>query len=73
MRRFTLRRSRWFLLGAVVGVVLVGGAAYATIPDSNGVIHGCYQKSDGQGYQKNDKQGATRITTGRATRRTAGS
>ena len=48
MRRFTLRRSRWFLVGAVVGVVVVGGAAYAAIPDSNGVIHGCYQKNNGQ-------------------------
>ncbi|HEX4323538.1 MAG TPA: hypothetical protein VHZ77_02790 [Gaiellaceae bacterium] len=30
---------------AVVGAVLVvGGIAYATIPDASGVIHGCYKK-----------------------------
>src|SRR5205814_8480076 len=33
---------------AIVGALLVaGGIAYATIPDSNGVIHGCYQKNQG--------------------------
>jgi hypothetical protein len=47
VRRFTLSRSRWFLSGAVIGAVLGGGAAYAAIPDSNGVIHGCYQKNVG--------------------------
>lgn len=34
---------------AVLGVVVVGlvaaGIAYASIPDSNGVLHGCYAKS----------------------------
>lgn len=39
----SLRRLRWFALGALVGAVLVGaGVAYATIPDASGVIHGCY-------------------------------
>ena len=47
MRRFTLRRSRWLPLGAVLGAVLVGGVAYAAIPDSSGVIDGCYQKKVG--------------------------
>jgi hypothetical protein len=28
-------------------VVALGGVAYATIPDSNGTIHGCYQKPSG--------------------------
>ncbi len=33
---------------AIVGALLVaGGIAYATIPDSSGVIHGCYQKNQG--------------------------
>jgi hypothetical protein len=32
---------------AVAGLGLAAGIAYATIPDS-GVIHGCYQKNDGQ-------------------------
>jgi hypothetical protein len=48
VRRFSLGRSRWFLLGAVVGAGLAGGVvAYAAIPDSGGVIHGCYQKNVG--------------------------
>jgi hypothetical protein len=28
-------------------VVALGGVAYATIPDSNGTIHGCYKKANG--------------------------
>ena len=33
---------------AIVGTLVVaGGIAYATIPDSSGVIHGCYQKNQG--------------------------
>jgi hypothetical protein len=28
-------------------VVALGGVAYATIPDSNGTIHGCFKKSNG--------------------------
>jgi hypothetical protein len=31
----------------VIGLVL-GGIAYAAIPDSDGVIHGCYGNSNGQ-------------------------
>ena len=49
MRRFTSGRGRWFLLGAVVGAFLAAGAVtLAAIPDSSGVIHGCYQKNSGQ-------------------------
>jgi hypothetical protein len=47
MRRFTFGRVRWLLVGAVVGAVLAGGAALAAIPDSSGVINGCYQKNVG--------------------------
>ena len=47
MRRFTFRRSRWFVVGAAVGAVLAGGAAFAAIPDSSGIINGCYQKNVG--------------------------
>lgn len=47
MRRLTFSRSRWLLVGGVIGAVLAGGAAYAAIPDSNGVINGCYQKHVG--------------------------
>jgi hypothetical protein len=33
---------------ALVGVVIgLGGVAFATIPDSSGTIHGCYQKTSG--------------------------
>jgi hypothetical protein len=28
-------------------IVALGGAAFAAIPDSNGTIHGCYQKTNG--------------------------
>lgn len=42
-------KRRWVLLGAVTAAVLAGGAAYASIPDSGGVIHGCY---DGGGNLK---------------------
>jgi hypothetical protein len=31
----------------VVGVVVAAGVAKATIPDSGGVIHGCYKQSSG--------------------------
>jgi hypothetical protein len=48
MRRFTVIRGRWFLLGVVAGAFLAGGAvALAAIPDSSGVIHGCYQRNVG--------------------------
>lgn len=48
VRRFTLRRGRWFLLGVVAGAALAGGAVtWAAIPDSGGAIHGCYQKNVG--------------------------
>jgi hypothetical protein len=32
---------------AVAAALVVGGVAYATIPDSGGVIHGCYARSGG--------------------------
>jgi hypothetical protein len=48
VRRFAFMRGRSFVLGLVAGVFLAGGvAAYAAIPDSGGVIHGCYQKNVG--------------------------
>src|SRR6059058_4261554 len=46
MRRFTLGRTRWLVVGVVVGAV-GGGVAFAAIPDSGGVINGCYQKNVG--------------------------
>src|SRR5436853_380108 len=46
MKRLFARRG--VVAIAATGVVLLAsGIAYATIPDANGVIHGCYQKSGG--------------------------
>jgi hypothetical protein len=38
---------RWTAIVAVVAALALGGVAWATIPDSSGVIHACYTKSDG--------------------------
>ena len=40
-------RRRTFLVAALICAAAGAGAAFATIPDGNGVIHGCYQKSGG--------------------------
>lgn len=40
-------RIRRMLIGAGVAAVAIGGVVYAAIPDSNGVIHGCYSDKDG--------------------------
>lgn len=36
------------LIGLIIGFVVASGIAFATIPDGNGVIHGCYKPSDGK-------------------------
>ena len=41
-----LRSARFWLFAAVVAAASAG-AAYATIPGGDGVIHGCYSKSGG--------------------------
>ena len=41
------RRVVWLLGGVVAALALVGGIAYATIPDANGVIHGCRKTGSG--------------------------
>jgi Putative metal-binding motif len=43
----TLRKGRWALSIGAVLALLAGGLAYATIPASNGVINGCYEKRTG--------------------------
>ena len=48
MKFLTRGRVRLALLGVVVLGLAAGGIAYASIPGSNGVIHGCYQKINGQ-------------------------
>jgi hypothetical protein len=35
-------------IAAVASLTLAAGIAYATIPDSSGVIHGCYKTQNGQ-------------------------
>jgi hypothetical protein len=46
MKLWTRKRST--LVALVVGLgVTAGGIAYASIPDSNGLIQGCYQKTSG--------------------------
>lgn len=42
-------RTRRLAIGAIalVGLLVAGGVAYATIPDDHGVIHGCYTRSGG--------------------------
>jgi hypothetical protein len=48
MRFLVSGRVRLTALVAVVVGLAAGGIAYASIPDANGVIHGCYQKVNGQ-------------------------
>jgi len=43
MKRKLLRPAVMALV--IVGALVVGGIAYAKIPDASGVIHGCYKKS----------------------------
>jgi hypothetical protein len=38
-------RRNLAILAAMVALLLVGGIAYAAIPDSNGVIHACRKTS----------------------------
>ena len=46
--RFLLgRRVRFVTLVAVVAVALAGGIAYATIPDSRGIVHTCFSQAVG--------------------------
>lgn len=62
--RFRLgRRARLGVLVAVVLGVAAGGIAYASIPDSNGVIHGCYAQKDGRLRVINTDAGASCNTT----------
>jgi hypothetical protein len=39
------QRARWVVGTAIVMAVIGAGVAYAAIPDSSGVIHGCYSKT----------------------------
>jgi hypothetical protein len=42
------RPSPTFAVAVVAMVLALGGVGWAAIPDSGGVIHGCYQKEHGQ-------------------------
>src|SRR5947208_4628806 len=41
------RRAGRLLVLSVVILALAAGASYASIPDTNGVIHGCYSNASG--------------------------
>jgi hypothetical protein len=45
--RFISRRI-WLVLGAAAAVALATGVAFGAIPDSGGVIHACYNKTNGK-------------------------
>jgi hypothetical protein len=47
MKKHLRQRGIRLLLAATVLLALAAGIAYAAIPDSNGVIHGCYQTTSG--------------------------
>ncbi len=47
LRRLRPKRTLLAVLMSVAATVAVGGAAYASIPDAGGVIHGCYSASSG--------------------------
>jgi hypothetical protein len=47
MRRIRIRRRYAAFAAILLAVAAGGGIAYATIPDSNGVIHGCYAARSG--------------------------
>jgi hypothetical protein len=47
MRITRYRPSPGTAIAITALVVAIGGVAYAAIPDSNGTIHGCYQKENG--------------------------
>jgi hypothetical protein len=44
-----MRRYFMGALGVVGALALAGGVAYATVPDGNGVIHGCYNTNPTRG------------------------
>jgi hypothetical protein len=46
MKRLLIRPGVALMAG-FTALLVAGGIAYATIPDSSGVIHGCYSKSGG--------------------------
>ena len=48
MPRISYQGFFWAVAAGLVGLlVALGGVAFASIPDKNGVIHACYQKSSG--------------------------
>ena len=40
-------RWKWFVLVALAGLAVGAGVTWAAIPDTNGVIHGCYKTAGG--------------------------
>jgi hypothetical protein len=48
MKHLLARRAARLGVAVAVLFAVAGGIAYATIPGSDGTIHGCYQKNNGQ-------------------------
>jgi hypothetical protein len=42
------RRTQKLIVLSTAAVLFLGFVAYASIPDANGIIHGCYKKTSGQ-------------------------
>jgi hypothetical protein len=49
MNALVASRAGLAVMIAVAAAVVVGGVSYASVPDSNGVVHGCY-KAQGASY-----------------------
>ena len=45
---FTLPSKKLIAVGVAIVAVAAGSAAFAAIPDGNGVIHACYANQSGQ-------------------------
>src|SRR5437764_5428691 len=41
------RRSAWLVPLGIGVLVFAGAAAYASVPDASGIVHGCYSKTSG--------------------------
>ena len=54
-------RVRNALVALACGVALLGGAAFAAIPDSEGAIRACYASTGGLGFGIPHSKGDTRI------------
>jgi hypothetical protein len=63
--------KRFTAAGAAI-LALAAGAAYAAIPDGNGVIHGCYEKGTGKLGVRTETPACRRAALRRRSRSTGG-